>query len=364
MDRKITILCIFGGRSKEYEISLMSAGTVIPALDREKYDVVCVGITKEGKWYAFSGGIGAITDNTWHTRPSELRRAMLSPSYGDKTLYIEREPDSGVFDPVKIDAAVPVVHGAYCEDGNLQGLLSMSGIPYVGPHCASSAVSMDKVFTKDILRGHGIPMAEYTVISRAMLLAEPEKAALQAESVCDYPLFVKPVNGGSSVGASKASCRAELLSAMRLAAEIDGKVLVERCITGREVECAVLGNEDPEATVPGEIDSGAEFYDYDAKYVTDTSEAFIPARIRPESAEAIREYAVRIFRLLDCRGLSRVDFFVTQDSDGTEHVLFNEINTLPGFTKISMYPKLWNYMGVPTGELLDRLIALAMECAE
>ena len=358
--KKITVLCLFGGRSKEYEVSLMSAGCVIPALDSEKYDVVTVGITKDGVWYAYSGDMDAVKNNTWHTEKEHLRRAMLSPSYGDGGLYIEGDVP-GSFERVPIDVIVPVVHGAFCEDGTLQGLLSLSGIPYVGPHCASSAVGMDKAFTKLILQNYGIPMARFALITRAEIEQDSASALAKAEAVDAYPLFVKPANAGSSVGASKVPSRDELLPALRCAAEIDDKILVEECISGREVECAVLGNADAKASVPGEIDSGSVFYDYDAKYITDTSEAFIPARIRPETAERIRAYAVQIFGILGCRGLSRVDFFVRTKTDGAEEIIFNEINTLPGFTKISMYPKLWNYMGVPTPELLDRLIAYAME---
>ena len=356
---KLTVLCLFGGKSEEYEISLMSAGTVIPALDTEKYDVIPVGITKDGKWYRYAGPLSFITDNTWHTHPEYLRRAMLSPS-GDRILYTETDT-RGVFEETVIDAAVPVMHGAFSEDGTLQGLLEVCNIPFVGPGCAASAVSMDKTFAKRILADFDIPMARFLSFSRREIDEAPETVIAQAEAFDAYPLFVKPANAGSSVGASKAHDREELVRALHTAAKIDSKIMVEECIEGREVECAVLGNDDPKATVPGEIFSGAAFYDYDAKYVTDTSEAFIPARIREETREKIREYAVKIFSVLGCRGLSRVDFFVRMKPDGTEEILFNEINTLPGFTKISMYPKLWNYMGIPTPELVDRLIALARE---
>ena len=351
---KKTILCLFGGKSTEYKVSLRSVCTVLDALDTEKYNIVRVGITEDGVWYHYTGENDRILADTWHTDAEHLRRAMLSPSYGDHNLYIESTAEN-TFDTVKIDTVIPVVHGAYCEDGTLQGLLSMTGIPYVGPHTAASAVSMDKVFTKLVLNNFGIPQAKCAVLTKSRIEDEPECCCDEAEAVSDYPLFVKPANAGSSIGVSKADDRAALLSALQLAASFDDKVLVEECIVGREVECAVLGNEKPLAAIPGEINSGADFYDYDAKYITDTSSDYIPARISEDALEAVRAYAVKIYEILGCKGLSRVDFFVTADED----IIFNEINTLPGFTSISMYPKMWNNMGKSTTELLDDLIAFA-----
>ena len=353
---KKTVLCLFGGKSTEYKVSLRSVCTVLDALDTEKYDIVRVGITEDGRWYHYTGSDADILADTWHQNPAVLRRAMLSSSYGDHNLYVERMEEN-CFDIVGIDVVIPMVHGAYCEDGTLQGLLSMTGIPYVGPHCAASAVAMDKVFTKLILNNFGIPQAKCAVLMRSRIDADPAGACEEAEAVSGYPLFVKPANAGSSIGVSKAESRDDLLRALRHAASYDDKVLVEECIVGREVECAVLGNESPAAAIPGEINAGAAFYDYDAKYITDTSSDYIPARISEKALEAVRGYAIRIYEILGCKGCSRVDFFVTEKED----IIFNEINTLPGFTSISMYPKMWQNMGKSIPALLDDLIALAEE---
>ena len=351
---KKTVLCLFGGKSTEYKVSLRSVCTVLDALNEEKYRIIRVGMTIDGRWYHYTGTNEKILDDTWHTDTANLRRAMLSSSYGDHNLYVETE-NINTFDTIAIDVVIPMVHGAYCEDGTLQGLLSMTGIPYVGPHTAASAVAMDKVFTKLILNNFGIPQAKCAVLTKSRIDSEPDVCCNEAEAVSTYPLFVKPANAGSSIGVSKADNRVELCSALQLAASYDDKVLVEECIIGREVECAVLGNEHPMASIPGEINSGADFYDYDAKYITDTSSDYIPARISEEALEAVRGYAVKIYEILGCKGLSRVDFFVTAD----ESIIFNEINTLPGFTSISMYPKMWNHMGKSIPALLDDLIALA-----
>ncbi|MGM9624477.1 MAG: D-alanine--D-alanine ligase family protein [Eubacteriales bacterium] len=353
---KQSVLCLFGGKSTEYKVSLMSVCSVLPALNREKYEVHTVGITEDGRWFYYSGSTDAIRDDTWHTQKHLLRRAMLSPSFGEGVLYVEGETRN-TFKTIPVDVVLPVVHGAYCEDGTLQGLLSMTGIPYVGPHCAASAVAMDKTFTKLILNNYGIPQAKSAFFTRREIETDPDAVLARAEAVDSYPLFVKPANAGSSIGVSKASDRTELLAALRHAASYDDKVIAEECIVGREVECAVLGNDDPVPSVPGEINPGSDFYDYDTKYITDTSADFIPARISDAALRAVRGYAERIYTILGCKGLSRVDFFVTDE----ERIVFNEINTLPGFTRISMYPKLWNYMGKTTPELLDALIELAQK---
>ena len=356
---KKTILCLFGGKSTEYKVSLRSVCTVLDALHEEAYNIIRVGITEDGRWYHYTGTNAAILADTWHTDAAHLRRAMLSSSYGDHSLYVETDTPN-TFDPISVDVVIPMVHGAYCEDGTLQGLLSMTGIPYVGPHTAASAVSMDKVFTKLILNNFGIPQAKCAVLTGSRIASDPTGCCDEAEAVSAYPLFVKPANAGSSIGVSKAENREELLASLRLAASYDSKVLVEECIIGREVECAVLGNESPLAAIPGEINSGADFYDYDAKYITDTSSDYIPARISDSALEAVRTYAVKIYEILGCKGLSRVDFFVTAD----EAIIFNEINTLPGFTSISMYPKMWNHMGKSISELLDDLSALAEDAGK
>ncbi len=356
---KKSVLCLFGGKSTEYKVSLMSVCNVLPALNREKYDVTTVGITQDGTWYAYTGTLDAIRNDTWHEKKECLHRAMLSPSFGDHNLYIEGAA-ANTFTPVHIDVVVPVMHGANCEDGTLQGLLTLTGLPYVGPHCAASAVAMDKMLTKLVLNNFDIPQAKCGFFTRAEIEGEPETALDRAEAVDAYPLFVKPANAGSSIGVSKACDRETLLTALRTAASFDDKVIVEECIVGREIECAVLGNgADAEASVPGEINPGSDFYDYDTKYINDTSADFIPARVSEQTLEAVRTYAKRIYTVLGCRGLSRVDFFVCDRDNGVPRIVFNEINTLPGFTSISMYPKLWNYMGRSTEALLDALIAFA-----
>ncbi|MBO4229119.1 MAG: D-alanine--D-alanine ligase [Clostridia bacterium] len=358
---KRSLLCLFGGRSREYEVSLMSASSMIAALDRELYDVHTVGITKDGKWYLYSGDLASIADGSWADKSSFLADCLLSPSYGERVLFVRRPGKEDLFERLSVELVFPMVHGAFSEDGTLQGLLSMTGIPYVGSGCTASAVAMDKDLTKQIVTRNGIPSASFLCLSAEELKTRQEDALARAESVSGYPLFVKPANGGSSIGASRVWNRAELLGALEEAAEVDYKILVEECIRGREVECAVLGNSDPETSGVGEIEAATGFYDYESKYLSGTSRLYIPARIRPETAQIVRDYAKRIFLMLGCRGLSRVDFFVLENADGTESVLFNEINALPGFTAISMYPKLWAASGIEMTELLNRLISLAGE---
>ena len=252
----------------------------------------------------------------------------------------------------------PVLHGENGEDGAMQGLLQMAGIPYVGPHVAASAVAMDKTLTKLVAREAGVCQAQWQLIRRAELDNRMDTVLDAVEEKFTYPVFVKPAGTGSSVGVSKAGCRAALRDALLDAAAYDEKILVEEFIQGKEIEVAVMGNDNPVASVCGEIDSGAEFYDYEAKYITDTSRAYIPARISEEVEEAVREAAVKVYSAIGCQGLSRVDFFVT---DKEQKVVFNEINTIPGFTSISMYPKLFAASGIPYSQLIDELLKLAVE---
>ena len=260
----------------------------------------------------------------------------------------------------RIDVVFPVLHGENGEDGTIQGLLQLAGIPYVGPHVAASAVAMDKTLTKLVADRAGIPQADWLLVRREEMGSRMESILDQIEKKFAYPMFVKPAGTGSSVGVSKAADRQALEQGLRAAAAFDQKVLVEEFIRGKEIEVAVMGNDNPVASVCGEIDSGAEFYDYDAKYVTDTSVAYIPARISEAEAERVRELAVRVYQAIGCQGLSRVDFFVTEAG----RAVFNEINTIPGFTSISMYPKLFAASGIPYSQLLDALIDLAMEDAQ
>jgi D-alanine-D-alanine ligase len=289
----------------------------------------------------------------WKDYP-ENRRAAISPVRGQGLLSFEGDCVVREW----IDVVFPVLHGENGEDGAMQGLLQMAGIPYVGPHVAASAVAMDKTLTKLVVDQAGIRQAAWMLERSADVDGRLDWVMDQAEKKFAYPVFVKPAGTGSSVGVSKAADREALKIALVKAAAYDTKVLVEEFISGREVEVAVMGNESPVASICGEIDSGAEFYDYDAKYVTDTSVAYIPARISEDVSEQVRDAAVRIYSAIGCQGLSRVDFFVTYEGD---EVVFNEINTLPGFTSISMFPKLFAASGIPYGQLIDELLQLALE---
>lgn len=354
---KLSVCVLFGGMSPEYAVSLRSAESVLNNIDHSLYNVYPVGITKEGDWILFGGkDYSMLPTGQWLHCPDN-RRAAISPIRGQGLLCFEG--DCVVRE--RIDVVFPVLHGENGEDGAMQGLLQLAGIPYVGPHVSASAVAMDKTLTKLVCDQAGIAQAAWQLVRRAELKGRAESILDHLESRFAYPMFVKPAGTGSSVGVSKAADRQALKQALIAAAKYDEKVLVEEFIRGREVEVAVMGNDNPVASVCGEIDSGAEFYDYDAKYITDTSVAYIPARIQEDLAETVRETAVRVYQAVGCQGLSRVDFFVTYDDD---RVVFNEINTLPGFTSISMYPKLFAASGIPYTQLINELIQLAMEAAQ
>ncbi len=351
--RKLSVCILFGGISPEHEISLRSAESVLNNLDHEKYNVFPVGITKEGDWILFGGDdYSMLPAGTWQSHDNN-RRATLSPVHGQGLLSFEN--DCVVRE--RIDVVFPVLHGSNGEDGAIQGLLQIAGIPYVGPHIAASAACMDKCMTKLVADQAGVRQADWVLVTKSAYQRNSDSQCDLVESRFQYPVFVKPAGTGSSVGVSKARDRWELITALEQALAYDRKVLVEEFIDGQEVECAVLGNESPVASICGEIDAGADFYDYEAKYISNTSNLYIPARISEESQEQVREMAVRIYEALGCCGLSRVDFFVTKDGE----VVFNEINTIPGFTSISMYPKLFEASGIPYGQLLDKLLELALE---
>lgn len=352
--KKLSVCILFGGRSPEHEVSLRSAESVLNNIDKEKYNIFPVGITKEGDWVLFGGkDYSMLPSGEWINCP-ENRRAAISPVRGQGLLSFEG--DCVVRE--RIDVVFPVLHGENGEDGAMQGLLQLAGIPYVGPHVAASAVSMDKTMTKLVVDNAGVTQAAWQLVRREDLDSRMENTLDTLEERFAYPMFVKPSGTGSSVGVSKAADRDQLRSALRFAAKYDRKVLVEEFIRGREIEVAVMGNDSPVASICGEIDSGADFYDYDAKYVTDTSVAYIPARIDENVAETVRDAAVKVYSAIGCQGLSRVDFFVTFEGD---RVVFNEINTLPGFTSISMYPKLFGASGIPYSQLIDELLRLAVE---
>ena len=352
--KKLNICVLFGGISPEHEVSLRSAESVLNNLDHEKYNVIAVGITKEGDWICYGGkDYSLLPDQSWLQHP-ENRRAAISPVRGQGLLTFEG--DCVVREMV--DVVFPVLHGENGEDGTVQGLMQLAGIPCVGPRVAASAVSMDKTLTKLVADNAGIPQAAWRLVRNSDLHTKMESILQDIEETFTYPVFVKPAGTGSSVGVAKAADRNQLRDALLQAGIYDEKILVEEFIHGREVEAAVMGNANPIVSVCGEIDSGAEFYDYEAKYVTDTSVSYIPARIPENVAEQVRDLAARVYTAIGCRGLSRVDFFVKFENN---EIVFNEINTLPGFTSISMYPKLFAASGIPYSELLDELIRLALE---
>jgi len=364
---KVTLCVLFGGCTSEYEVSLESAYGVISNVNREKYDVVMLGITRDGVWYNYTGDVEDIPNDKWIDSKNDLKRACADVSMGSSSLIVF--DDNGSCEKIRIDVAFPVMHGAYGEDGTMQGLFEMAKIPFVGSGCASSAVCMDKAMTKMIINNTCVPQAKSlirTIDMKKIAVCDEYTAALIAEieNTFAYPIFIKPASAGSSRGVSKVNGREDLIDAITLGAknDVSAKIVIEENITGKEVEVAVLGNP-PEinASVCGEIDPGSEFYDYDTKYKNSTASYFIPARILHETADKIKEYVSVIYTALGCRGLSRVDFFVSKNADGSEKITFNEINTIPGFTPISMYPKLFIHGGMSYADLIDKLVTIAMK---
>ena len=347
-------LIIFGGASSEHFVSCVSASYVISNIPTDKYDVVTVGITRGGEWYLYEGDVSLLPDDKW-LENGKITKAVLSPDRKDKSLIVFRDDK---VEKIKIDVAFPVLHGKNGEDGTIQGLLELSGIPYVGSDCRSSACSMDKAITNTLADSAEICQAKWLSCVAEEYGEIKDGFLKKAEDYLGYPIFVKPANAGSSVGVSKAVDRASLEKAMKVAFKEDRKVVLEEFVDGFEVECAVLGNFDAQAMSVGQIKPANEFYDYEAKYENDNSELYIPAHIPEETIEEVRKTAVRIYKVLGCSGLSRVDFFVTK-RDGK--VVFNEINTIPGFTPISMYAKLCEYSGISYSQLVDRLLMLAEE---
>lgn len=355
----IRLALFFGGVSSEHEVSCVSAAAWLRALRQPpcagKYAVTAVGITKEGRWLLYTGPVEDILSGAWEQGP--VTPAFLSPDPSVHGLVALRD---GKAETIHVDVIFPALHGKNGEDGTIQGLFQLSGIPYVGCDTESSAICMDKAVTHSLLSSADIEQAHYLWFYADRFDAAPDTIKNKIQARLDFPVFVKPSNAGSSVGVSKVERFEDLDQAIRKAAREDKKVVVEEGITGQEVEVAVLGNRDCDASIVGEIGASAQFYDYDDKYINGTSQLYIPARIPQEVSEKIRQTAVRAYRLLGCSGLARVDFFVTA---GDNRVILNEINTLPGFTSISMYPKLWMAMGLSYGELLDKLIELALQRA-
>ncbi len=347
-------LIIFGGASSEHFVSCVSAAYVISNIPTDKYDVVTVGITRDGEWYLYEGDVSLLPEDKW-LESGKITKAVLSPDRKDKSLIVFR---GDKVEKIKIDVAFPVLHGKNGEDGTIQGLLELSGIPYVGSDCRSSACCMDKAITNTLADSAEIAQAKWLSCIKEEYQSIKDGFLKKAEDYLGYPIFVKPANAGSSVGVSKAVDRASLEKAMETAFNEDRKVVLEEFIDGYEVECAVLGNADAQAMTVGQIKPANEFYDYEAKYENDNSELYIPAHIPEGTIEEVRRTAVRVYKELGCSGLSRVDFFVTK-KDG--RVVFNEINTIPGFTPISMYAKLCEYSGISYSQLVDRLLMLAQE---
>ncbi len=347
MKRRIAV--IFGGKSNEYEVSLRSAEGIIANLDSEKYDIIKIGITKQGSWLMTNASPLEIKEDMWQ---EDAVPAFISPDSEHQGLIVLED---NAWKLIGIDLVFPIIHGQTGEDGNLQGLLTLSGIPYVGCHTASSAVCFDKEFTHLVAEAANIKMAKFMCIKREELMEEGEEV-LERQIACHigYPLFIKPCNSGSSVGVNKASNKEELFLALSEAFAHDDKVLVEELISGFEVECAVLGNDKLFAPVVGQVISSDGFYDYDSKYVNSTAEIVIPANLTKKQSEEVISSAKKVFKALGAKGYARVDFFVTENG-----VIFNEINTIPGFTSISMFPKMMMAGGLSYSELLDKMIELA-----
>lgn len=344
---------MFGSVSSEYEISLISACSVLANIPRDKYDVIMLGITRDGRWLEYTGDPSLIREDKWH-QSGQVTPAILSPdrSVGGMLRFGTRGVET-----VPVDIIFPVLHGEHGEDGTIQGLFEMAGIPYVGCGVLASATCMDKETTHRLVEAAGISMAPFVALTRGQL-ADVERLEPMLAGKLNYPMFVKPANTGSSVGVSKVKTPDQLREALEKAFAYDRKVLVEKAIIGAEVECAVLGNyENAIASVVGEIAPKHEFYDYEGKYLDDSTDLYIPARISDMAAQKVQQAAKKAFAAMGCTGLARVDFFLCAD----DQVVLNEINTIPGFTSISMYPKLFEAAGIPYGELIDRLLTLAVE---
>jgi D-alanine-D-alanine ligase len=356
MAEKRRVAVIFGGRSGEHEVSLMSAQSVLSVLNPQKYDVLQVGITHDGRWVTGEHVLTALQrDET-----DGLNSAAILPDPNRVSLYALKPSASGdILERLAdVDVVFPMLHGSYGEDGALQGLLELADVAYVGAGVLASSVGMDKALFKDVMLANDIPVVESITISRSQIDSQMETVLEQAETVAPYPLFVKPANLGSSVGISKCRSRSDLVEGLMDAARYDRRVLVERGVNAREIEVSVLGNEEAQASLPGEIIPSDEFYSYAAKYLDDASELIIPARLLAEKIEEIRSLAVKAYKAIDGAGMARVDFLVDKDNG---KVYLNELNTIPGFTRISMYPKLWQASGLAYPALVDRLIELAFE---
>ena len=387
--KKLRVGILFGGRSGEHEVSLLSAASVFNAIDKNKYEVVPIGITKQGHWVTAADAERLLKGEFSHSEAKHLRAgdpeatpaaAVLAQG---ESVVVPPEPQQpggslAAFQTdasthalvrraadraINVDIVFPVLHGTFGEDGTIQGLLELADLPYVGAGVLGSAAGMDKDIMKALFRAAGLPIVKHVTVLRGDWEAEPKKVQKRIESKLKYPMFVKPANLGSSVGISKAHDRKELGPAVEAAAKFDRKIVIEQGVGGRkqkarEIECSVLGNDQPEASLPGEIVPGQEFYDYNAKYLDEGSQLIIPAKLSKAETRRVQQLAIAAFKAVDCSGLARVDFLMEPK---TRKIYLNEINTMPGFTSISMYPKLWAATGVTYPQLIERLIQLGME---
>jgi len=362
LTEKLRVGVIFGGRSGEHEVSLISAGSIIRAMDRRKYEVIPIAIDKDGHWLPPSEARRLLPRGTLPSLPRWMtdRRATEIILPGDAQLGGLLTFDSGMhlIKRMPLDVVFPVLHGPYGEDGTIQGLLELADIPYVGCGVLASAVGMDKDMMKRLFRQAGLSVVDYLAIERSVWRKRPAAIIGRILRKMGLPVFVKPANLGSSVGITKVKEGSALKDAIELAAEFDRKILIEEAIEGREIEVSVLGNDAPMASLPGEIIPGAEFYDYTDKYINDAAQLIIPAKLPARLTAKLQRWAIRAFQAIDGSGMARVDFFIERR---TGRLLVNEINTIPGFTSISMYPKLWEASGIRYPELIDRLIELALE---
>jgi D-alanine-D-alanine ligase len=347
--RKLRVGVLFGGRSGEHEVSLASAASIIRGLDPQKYEAVPIGITKEGHWRVGAGAQKML--------PEVLRTGQGVVMSADPT-ESALMPIDGSAQGQKLDVVFPVIHGTFGEDGTMQGLLELAGLPFVGAGVLGSAIGMDKDVAKKLMQVAGIPVVPWIAVQRADWERQPKEIRRAIEKKFKYPVFVKPATLGSSVGMTKVHSRAELGPALDLAAEFAMKILVERAVSAREIEVSVLGNHDPRASIPGEIVPHREFYDYAAKYLEEGTQLLIPAKLKKSEVKKVQAMAVTAFRALELSGMARVDFFIEKRGG---KIFLNEVNTIPGFTSISMYPKLWEANGIPFRELISKLIDLALE---
>ena len=365
--KRLRVGVVFGGRSGEHEVSLASAASVLAAIDRTRFDVVPIGISREGRWLVGGDPMRALTEAasqqalTEGGAESDVKRGLAtraSSAAGEASL-VRAQSSEGLPPGLRqdLDVVMVMLHGPRGEDGTIQGLLELAEIPYVGAGVLGSAVGMDKVAMKDMFRAHGLPMVEYLAVTRHDWERRPDAVEAEIARRIGFPCFVKPANLGSSVGISKAKAPEDLAAALALAAGYDRRLVVERAVVGREVEVAVLGNDEPEASLPGEVRYAGEWYDYETKYAEGQTTFQIPAPLSPETTARVRALAVQAFKAIDCAGMARVDFFI----EGDERVLVNEINTIPGFTATSAYPRLWEASGLPYPALIARLIELALE---